>query len=97
MPGEAINSIETAGQQIQLQRGVTLHAAIVDMQNKYIASTGREPRYLLISPDYANELIEGVYRTTLPQMAGSNIDNEEYMGMVIIIASKKDKFVDIVG
>lgn len=78
--------------------GVSLHALILDMYRKYIVDRGIKPRYLILGPDYADQLSEEIYHANLTTKATYLIrGGEKYNGLTILILPGELKFIEVAG
>jgi len=67
---------------------------IKDIYYQYNKDRCREPKYLILSPDYADELSELIYTTTMPNFFGRIQGGELYNGMIILIIPGKLKIIE---
>jgi hypothetical protein len=61
----------------------------------FIKKNGHQPRYLIISPDYARNLSRYVFENSLMPTQYKIQGNEEYNGMVILVIPGRLKFLDV--
>ena len=86
------------GSAVDLQRGVSLHAIILDMYYKYVKDRGIKPRYLILGPDYADQLSEDIYNANLiPRTTYMIRGGEKYNGLTILILPGELKFIEVAG
>jgi hypothetical protein len=82
-----------------VERGVSLHAIISDMRHRYLADRGVKPKYLILGPDYADQLSEEIYHANMIPSKHTYMirGGEKYNGLTILILPGELKFIEVAG
>lgn len=79
--------------------GVSLLAIIEDMKCKYVVKSNIKPKYLIISPDFADNFSECIRDNAIRTLGHSwrVSGGEKYSDMVILIMPGQLKFIEVAG